>query len=474
MTRTATPPTRRGTQMMSLARAAEVLYGSCTVPDAEFAGVSTDSRSVRKGDLFIALRGERFDGHAFVEAVGRAGAAAAMVDSHWQAPEGRTPAAGLPLLVVEDTRLALGRLAQFWRAQFSPTLIGIAGSNGKTTTKEMLASILRAAAGEDSAFATVGNLNNDIGLPLTLLRMRGTHRFCAIELGMNHKGEIEYLTRIARPTIAVVTNAQREHLEFMGSVDEVAEENSAVFRGLPSEGVAVINADDAHAATFRAAAAGRRIVDFALDRRATVTGRYRLQPLSSSIRITCPAGEAEATLAIPGLHNVSNALAAAACAHAAGIEAAAIAAGLSAFRPYAGRLQVKHAGNGVTVIDDSYNANPDSVRAAIDVLTAAPGHTVLVLGDMGEVGDEGPDFHSEIGRYARERGIACVLALGESTAHTVAAFGQGARHFATLEDLLEALTPARASGSTILVKGSRFMHMERVVAALCGTATEGH
>jgi UDP-N-acetylmuramoyl-tripeptide--D-alanyl-D-alanine ligase len=455
--------------MMRVSQAAEVLYGSHAGADVEFTGVSTDSRSIGKGDLFVALRGERFDGHAFVAAVARVGAAAAMVDASFDAT-GVT----LPLVVVEDTRFALGRLAQHWRAQFSPVLIGIAGSNGKTTTKEMIASILRAAAGEGGVLATAGNLNNDIGLPLTLLRMREAHRWCAIELGMNHKGEIAYLAQIARPTVSVVTNAQREHLEFMGSVAEVAEENAAVFRALPEDGVAVVNADDEHAETFRKAASGCHVVDFALNRGAMVTGRYQLRHLSSSVRIVCPAGEVDATLAIPGLHNVMNALAAAAAAYAAGIGLDAIGSGLSAFRPYTGRLQVKKTAEGMTVIDDSYNANPDSVRAAIDVLAAAPGRTVLVLGDMGEVGDEGPDFHSEIGRYARDRGIGSVLALGESTAHTVAAFGHGARHFATLEDLAEALERVRDEGTTVLVKGSRFMRMERVVAALTGTAVGAH
>jgi UDP-N-acetylmuramoyl-tripeptide--D-alanyl-D-alanine ligase len=322
--------------------------------------------------------------------------------------------------------------------------------------------------------STAGNLNNEIGLPLTLLRMREAHRWCAIELGMNHKGEIAYLAQIARPGVAVVTNAQREHLEFMGSVDEVAEENSAVYRVLPEDGVAVVNADDDHAPAFRRASEGSRVVDFALNRGAAVTGRYQLRHLSSSVRIACPSGEVEATLAIPGLHNVMNALAAAAAAYAAGIAPEAIAAGLTAFRPYTGRLQVKKTPEGMTVIDDSYNANPDSVRAAIDVLAGSPGRTVLVLGDMGEVGDDGPDFHSEIGRYARERGIGSVLALGESTAHTVAAFGQGARHFGSLEDLAGALERVRDPGTTVLVKGSRFMRMERVVAALTGATAGVH
>jgi UDP-N-acetylmuramoyl-tripeptide--D-alanyl-D-alanine ligase len=449
--------------MMRVAEAAKVLRAASSGTDCVFLGVSTDSRSIGKGDLFVALRGEKFDGHAFVAAVAKSGAAAAMVDNAFDAS-----GIDLPLIVVEDTRLALGALAKHWRSQFAPVLIGVAGSNGKTTTKEMIASILRAAAGDEHVLATQGNLNNDIGLPLTLLRLRPAHRWCAIELGMNHKGEIAYLAQIAKPSVAVVTNAQREHLEFMGSVEEVAEENAAILRALPDAGTAVINADDDHADAFRAAAGARRKVDFALDRGAAVTGRYELMPLSSSIRIQCGTGEAFATLAIPGLHNVMNALAAAASAYAAGIPPEAIGRGLTAFRPYTGRLQVKSTGGGMTVIDDSYNANPDSVRAAIDVLAGASGRTILVLGDMGEVGDEGPDFHSEVGRYAKQRGISSVLALGESTAHTVAAFGPGARHFATIEDLAEAIERVHDKGTTVLVKGSRFMRMERVVDGLTG------
>lgn len=449
--------------MMRVSEAAKVLGATHLGGDAEFTGVSTDSRTIGKGELFVALRGEKFDGHGFVGAVGSNGAAAALVDKAFDAS-----GISLPLIVVDDTRLALGALARNWRGRFGPVMICVAGSNGKTTTKEMIASILRAAAGDAHVLATAGNLNNDIGLPLTLLRLRDTHRWCAIELGMNHKGEIAYLSQIAMPTVAVVTNAQREHLEFMGSVDEVALENAAVLRALPDAGTAVINADDAHAATFREAAGARRKIDFSLEHGAAVTARYDGQPLSSTIRIHCGVGDVEATLSIPGVHNVMNALAAAAATHAAGVTLEAIGRGLSEFRPYTGRLQVKRSAEGMTVIDDSYNANPDSVRAAIDVLAAAGGRTVLVLGDMGEVGDEGPDFHSEVGRYARERGISSVLALGESTAHTVAAFGHEARHFATVEDLGDALDRVRDKDTTVLVKGSRFMRMERVVARLTG------
>ena len=450
--------------MMRLGEAAAALAARASGADALFTGVSTDSRSIKEGDLFVALRGERFDGHDFLAAAAAAKAGAAMVDSNYR---GQYP---LPALVVDDTRRALGDLARYWRARFAPALLAVTGSNGKTTVKEMLAAVLRCEAegkalGEAAVLPTRGNLNNDIGLPLTLLGLRHAHRWCAIELGMNHRGEIAYLAGIARPTVALVNNAQREHLEFMRSVEEVAAENASVYDALPEDGVAVINSDDAHAALFRRGAGKRRAVEFGLGGGA-VTGRYRLGSLSSELVLRTPAGEGEATLAIPGLHNVRNALAAAACAFAAGIEVTTIAQGLSAFRPYAGRLQVKRAARGATVIDDSYNANPDSVRAAIDVLASCPAPTALVLGDMGEVGEHGAEFHREVGEYARAKGVSQLLAMGEATRDTVEAFGSGARHFESVEELVSSVR-----ATTVLVKGSRFMKMERVVAAL---TKEGH
>ncbi|HYI86443.1 MAG TPA: UDP-N-acetylmuramoyl-tripeptide--D-alanyl-D-alanine ligase, partial [Burkholderiales bacterium] len=438
--------------MMGLAEAAAALGGRASGGDALFTGVSTDSRSLRQGDLFVALRGERFDGHGFLKAAAAAKAAAAMVDSGYG---GEYP---LPALVVNDTKRSLGDLARYWRARFAPALVGIAGSNGKTTVKEMLAAIFRKHANETAVLATRGNLNNEIGLPLTLLGLRHLHRWCAIELGMNHKGEIAYLAGIAQPTVALVNNAQREHLEFMNSVEEVAAENASLYEALAADGIAVINADDGQAAFFRSRAGKRRTVEFGLDHGAAVTGRYQLERLSSAIRLRTPAGEADATLAIPGIHNVRNALAAAACAHAVGITTSTIAQGLTAFRPYTGRLQVKQAVGGATVIDDSYNANPDSVRAAIDVLASCPPPTALVLGDMGEVGEHGKQFHREVGEYARAKGVTQLLAMGEATRDTVAAFGTGARHFVAMEELLHQI-----EAKTILVKGSRFMKMERVV-----------
>jgi UDP-N-acetylmuramoyl-tripeptide--D-alanyl-D-alanine ligase len=450
--------------MMSLAEAATAMQGRLSGPDACFGRVSTDSRGIGAGELFVAIRGERFDGHDFLATAQARGAAGALVDErHAGAPP-------LPAIIVDDTRRALGRLGRYWRARFSPMVIAIAGANGKTTTKEMLAAILRAHAGEDAVLATKGNLNTDIGVPMTLLELGAAHRYCAIELGMNHAGEIAWLAAVARPDIAVVTNAQREHMEFMKSVAASAEENAEALRALPAKGTAVINADDAHAAIFVAAAGARRAVTFGLAPGADVSGGYALKPLSSELVLRTPQGEARATLGIAGLHNVRNALAAAACAHAAGVPLEAIGRGLSAFRPYAGRTQARRTAGGATLIDDSYNANPDSVRAAIDVLAGCPRPTVLVLGDMGEVGEQGSAYHREVGAYARSRGIGALFALGEASRDAAAAFGEGARHF----DSPDALAGALPHAATILVKGSRFMRMERVVAALIGDAKGVH
>ncbi|MDA0981430.1 MAG: UDP-N-acetylmuramoyl-tripeptide--D-alanyl-D-alanine ligase [Proteobacteria bacterium] len=450
--------------MMGLGEAAQAIGAQAVGPEVRFEGLSTDTRSVARGELFVAIRGEKYDGHVFLDVAKQRGAAAAMVDRTHLGP------APLPLLVVEDTRKGLGRLGAHWRARFQPVLIAVAGSNGKTTTKEMLTAILRAHAGGDRVLATPGNLNTDIGVPMTLLRMTGNHTHCAIELGMNHPGEIAYLAAIARPTIAVVTNAQREHQEFMKTVAAAAEENASVFAALAADGVAVINGDDEQAHIFRRAKGARQTVEFKIEGGADVTATYSLGPLSSDIVVRTPAGEAKASIAIPGLHNVRNALAAAACGFAAGMAPAAIAKGLADFRPYTGRHQVKTLPSGATLIDDSYNANPDSVRAAIDVLAQLPRPTLLILGDMGEVGDSGPAYHREVGAYAKDKGISRLLAAGEATRETVRAFGQGASHVEDVEKIA-----AQAGGAkSLLVKGSRFMRMERVVSALTGEKAGGH
>ncbi len=448
--------------MLRLSEITTALNGRLLGTDAAFDAVSTDSRAIRAGDLFVALRGERFDGHEFVAAVGNDGAVGAVVD---EAAAPALQAAGLPLVVVADTRLALGALAAFWRARFALPLIAVTGSNGKTTTKEMIAAILAAHFG-DAVLATQGNFNNDIGLPLTLLKLGEQHRAAIIEMGMNHPGEIGYLTRIARPTVALVTNAQRAHLEGMGSLDAIAVEKGTIYDGLDAKGVAVVNADDAHAVLWREKNSGRRVVDFAIDADAEVRGKVRLHGLDNELHLVAPQGEAIIDLALPGLHNARNALAAAAATLAAGLPFAAVVAGLSAFRGVKGRLQRRAGMNGAVVLDDTYNANPDSVRAGIDVLAATIGRKILVLGDMGEIGEAGGQLHDEIGGYAKSAGIDALYALGESSAIAARNFGAGATHFRKFEDLVDALKPQLAVDVTVLVKGSRFMRMERVADAI--------
>jgi UDP-N-acetylmuramoyl-tripeptide--D-alanyl-D-alanine ligase len=457
--------------MMDLREAAQGARGEACGANARFAAVSSDTRTIKEGALFVALRGERFDGHEYLAAARARGAVAAMVDRHAPSPGGDSP---LPLLVVDDTRLGLGRLAAYWRRKFKLPLIAVAGSNGKTTVKEMIASILAEHAGVGRSYATPGNLNNDIGLPLTLLGLRAQHICAVVELGMNHPGETAYLAGIAQPTVALVNNAQREHQEFMQSVEDVAHEHGAVFSALPADGVAVINADDTYADYWRGLCAPRRVLDFGLERPATMGGRFELRDFGSEIVLHAPEGEAPISLHAAGVHNVRNALAAAAAAAAAGAGLAAIARGLAGFQPVQGRLQKQSGKRGTTVLDDTYNANPDSVIAAIEVLARAAGRKLLVLGDMGEVGAHGAAFHTEIGRRARAANIDRLYLLGELCTHTAEAFGEGAQHYNDIDALLAALDPCLAAGVTVLIKGSRFMRMERVVQALTGAQAGGH
>jgi UDP-N-acetylmuramoyl-tripeptide--D-alanyl-D-alanine ligase len=449
--------------MMSLREASAAIGAKALGGEVRFSAVSTDTRTLARGALFVALRGERFDGHRFLDAARARGAAAAMVD---EASKSTAEGVRLPLLVVGDTRLGLGRLAAKWRARFDIPLVAITGSNGKTTVKEMLATILRTHFGPAQVLATEGNLNNDIGLPLTLLNLREAHRAAVIELGMNHAGETASLAAIASPTVALVNNAQREHQEFMKGVAEVAREHAAVFDALRPDGVAVINADDEFAGYWRGRIAGRRVRDFGIARPSQVNGRYELAHFGSRIDLSAPEGETRIDLHANGRHNVLNACAAAAGALAVGANLGAVARGLGAFRPVDGRMQRLAARSGAKLIDDSYNANPDSVRAAIDVLAVEPGTKFLLLGDMGEVGERGAEFHEEIGRYARERGIDRLYATGDLCRAAVEAFGKGARHFATVEGLIAAAQAEVVSNTAALVKGSRFMRMERVVQAL--------
>jgi UDP-N-acetylmuramoyl-tripeptide--D-alanyl-D-alanine ligase len=495
--------------MLTLAEAARLIPGATVrgEPAAAFARICTDSRMAGPGDLFVALKGERFDAHDFLADVAARGVSAVLaahVSPDWN----------LPALIVADPRAALGELASGWRRRFAIPLVAVTGSNGKTTVKEMIASIFAAACGVNARLATAGNLNNEIGLPITLLRLNAAHKLAVVELGMNHPGETDMLAKLAEPTIALVNNAQREHQEFMETVEAVALEHASVIHALGPDGVAVFPADDPYAGIWRVAATGNRVIDFALLPAADLATPAGVAQQAATavigefarnrLRANTPAGEFEATLQVLGAHNARNALAATAAALAAGVPLDAIRRGLEAFSPVKGRLQAKRAeiGSlaGATVIDDTYNANPDSMRAAIDVLADQPTPRVLVMGDMGEVGDHGPAFHREIGAYARERGIDALYGLGDATRDACTAFGTApqraatvaamtaestsaqAHHFDDAVALTDALLQAQFGASaTVLVKGSRFMRMERVVDALTqlqphapGTAPGAH
>jgi len=451
--------------MMRLSEAAIATRGQVLGLDVMFTGVSTDSRSVQSGDLFVALRGEKFDGHTYAQECLDKGAAAVMLDEKDAAkPE--------PALQVADTRLGLGQLASHWRDKFDIPFAAITGSNGKTTVKEMLAAILRiATGGEESVLSTQGNFNNDIGLPLTLFRLRQGHEFAVVEMGMNHEGEISYLTRLAKPTVALVNNATLAHLGGLGSVEAIARAKGEIFEGLTEGGTAIINADDAFAGFWRGLAAPHKIMTFGLNNKADVSASYRLGPVQSELTLQTPHGAIDVLLPAAGRHNVSNALAAATAALAMQVPLPVIAQGLQAYGGVKGRLQHKPGFNGALVLDDTYNANPASMKAAIDVLAARAGRRMLVLGDMGELGDDAPRLHAEIGSYAREAGMDGLYTLGDLSRGMGAAFGAQARHFETPEDLAADLRRHMDKSTTVLVKGSRFMRMERVVD-LIGTASK--
>ena len=442
--------------MMRLTDAARALDAELIGADAEFTSVSTDTRTIKPGALFIALRGERFDGHAFVAQALAAGAIAAMVDEKFEG-QGN-------LLRVADTRLGLGRLAAHWRKKFDIPLVAVTGSNGKTTVKEMIAAILRTACGDDAqVLATEGNLNNDIGVPQMLLRLNAAHRYAVIEMGMNHFGEIDYLTHMASPDVALVNNAQAAHLAGLGSVEGVARAKGEIYDGLKAGGTAIINADDAYAPLWRELAAGKTILEFGIDHPAAVTGSYQMLPEGVALEIVVPQGKVKAMLHASGVHNVRNALAACAAASALNVPCEVIGQGLGRFAPVKGRLQHKPALHGAMLIDDTYNANPSSMRAAVDVLAATSGKKVLVLGDMGELGNDAWQLHGEIGAYAKAQGIDVLYCLGDNARNMAAQFGQNAWHFERIQELLADLENLLAPGVTVLVKGSRFMEMERVV-----------
>jgi UDP-N-acetylmuramoyl-tripeptide--D-alanyl-D-alanine ligase len=442
--------------MMLLSEAANAIQATLLGADVTFTSVGTDSRSVTKAQLFVALKGDNFDGHSFAAQAIAQGAAAVLISDKALNVQ--------PAILVDDTCQSLGELAEYWRSKFDIPLAAVTGSNGKTTVKEMLASILRAACDQpDEVLATVGNLNNHIGLPLTLLKLNAQHRYAVAEMGMNHTGEISYLSKIGKPTVALINNAGNAHIGELGSFEAIARAKGEIFEGLAEDGTAVINADDVFAPLWLGLAGQRKIMTFGLKNKADVTAQYQLHASASDIEITTPQGAVKVNLPTPGLHNVMNALAATSAALAMGTSLQAIASGLENYAGVKGRLQQKAGLNGALVIDDTYNANPMSMKVAIDVLMAMPGEKILVLGDMGELGDNAAEMHAEIGSYAKASGLKSLFVLGDMSAETAKAFGAGAKHYATPQDLVTDLRKQMQQGTNVLVKGSRFMAMERVV-----------
>jgi len=445
-----------------LVDAAAAVSGRLAGSDAAFDGVSIDSRTLEPGQLFVALRGERFDGHAYLADAAARGAAGAIV-------ERAAPEVALPQVVVRDCQAALTALAADARAKSAARVLGVGGSNGKTTTKELLGAIV---AGAGPSLVTRGNLNNHIGVPLTLLRLEPSHRYAVIEMGANHPGEIASLAALAKPAIALVTNAGDEHLEGFGDIAGVARAEGEMFAALGPGGTAVVNADDAFAGLWAGMVpAGAKVLRFAIDapadvRALAISGRIEDGAFATTFTLAIDGAEARVRLPLAGRHNVSNALGAAAAAHAAGIPLPLIVAGLERMRPVAGRLQLKPGPRGAWVIDDSYNANPSSVRAGIDVLCALPGEHWLVLGEMAELGEGTRAAHAGIGDYARRAGITRMFAVGAASRHAVDAFGARARWYADAAALGDALAAELEPGVTALVKGSRVNRLERVVERL--------
>ena len=442
--------------MMSLSILADVLDAPLHGQDVVFTGVCHDTRQLAPGDLYVAIKGEHFDGDSFLADAIRAGAAGALLSREMDTL--------LPYVCVPDTKLALGSLGAFWRGQFKKIpVIAVTGSNGKTTVKEMIGAILGETG---SGCVTRGNLNNDIGVPLTLSRLRAEHHFAVIEMGMNHPGEIDYLSRMTRPTIAVINNAAEAHLAGVGTLADVARAKGEIFSGLADDGVAVLNVDDAHFMLWKKLAGSRQCLTFGLDHAAGVSAEYQLDGASSAICLATAQGNIDLRLPLLGRHNVMNALAATAAAQAAGATLAQVKVGLEKMQAVSGRLNMKSGISGARVIDDTYNANPASVAAALQVLCEFTGERVLVLGDMGELGPTAADFHYRIGELARRLRIKRLFAVGELARMAVAAFGKQARHFETQEALIEALQDCLHADMTVLVKGSRSMRMERIVAGI--------
>ncbi len=440
-------------QTLSLAALAQPLDATLHGRDARFEAVSTDSRKIEPGELFVALRGERFDGHRFIADVTNRGACGALVDQRVEAE--------LPQLQVADTERALGQLGALNRDQYRGPLVGITGSSGKTSVKNMLSAILSGCA---PTLATEGNLNNEIGVPLTLLRLSPEHRYAVIEMGAGKPDDIAYLAGLARPEISLLLNVMPAHLERMGSLQGIARTKGAILSGAR---VAIFPADSEFTPYWRELAAGAQCLEFSFEPASPVhVSELELDEQGSRFHLHVQEQRFPVELRLPGRHNVANAMAAAAAAIAAGAPVAKVQSGLASVEVTGGRLARRVGRDGVSVIDDSYNANPGSVKAAVDVLAAMPGRRVLALGTMAELGEAADVLHAEVGTYAREAGIDALWAAGPHTEQAAEGFGAGADYFLTREALLAALRDLAHEGDVILVKGSRSAGMEQVVAAL--------
>lgn len=435
--------------------------------DATFDSVSTDSRAIEPGQLFVALTGPRFDGHAYLADVASKGAVAALVERH-------VPDVQMPQLVVADSRIALGQLAELNRAAFNGPVAAITGSSGKTSVKELLASILRAAYGDDAVLATRGNLNNDLGAPLTLLELSPKHQAAVIELGASRVGDIAYTVNLTKPDVSLITNAGSAHVGEFGGPEKIVEAKGEILDGLGANGVAVLNRDDRAYATWERRAADKRVVSFAIQSPLAdflpASIAYDLRGCPNFV-LTDPAGSVRVQLNLLGRHSVANALAAAAAASALGVAREHIVVGLESLQPVKGRGVAQMLSNGVRLIDDTYNANPASICAAIDVLAGFAGRTVLALGDMGELGEWAEQGHREVGSYAKGK-VDTLFAVGPLMKHAVDAFGVGGRHFADQQSLIDALSLEQGSATTILIKGSRSAAMDKIVAALSASGME--
>lgn len=442
--------------MLTMLDIAQAVQGQHTGDNPYINGVSTDSRNIESGNLFVALRGERFDGHQFVNDAVQKGAVGVLVDNSIESPASQ--------IVVGDTELALGELAAHWRRRFAIPVVAVTGSNGKTTVKEMIGRILSFNA---DALISRGNFNNPIGLPLSLLKLRQQHQFAVVEIGMNEIGEIEHLAKIAKPTVAVITNAGAAHLERLTSISQVATEKGKIISSLGKDGIAILNRDSEYFPPWCAAAGSREIVTFGFSNEADVSATYEELEFGSAIRIRTQRGNLNVKLQLAAEHNVTNALAATAVAIALGISLKIIKSGLESMTPVGGRLQLREHLKGGPLIDDTYNANPNSVAAALDYLSNLSGDRRLVFGDMFELGSKDKQFHRDIGRKARSCGIGRLYALGTLSSLAVQEFGHGGRHYSDKDSLVRDLREELHATTTVLIKGSRGMKMDEIVDQLC-------